>query len=113
MGVWVNGSGSDAYVAGTDCCDVWEVDESPSVLVYGHSGAVAAVAWHPGQPSVLVSVDSEGQVSEMLRSPLTVQPVLSGRHLYPSDWPHHPPNQLPLAMPPPHTCCGLVCTWQG
>jgi hypothetical protein len=59
---WLDSFGTLTRNVGTDCCDVWEVDDTPEVLVYGHSGAVAAVAWHPSQPHVLVSVDSVGQV---------------------------------------------------
>lgn len=35
------------FVAGTDGCDVWEVDKDPRVLVEGHSGHVAQCACHP------------------------------------------------------------------
>lgn len=41
-------------------CDVWEVDESPDVLVYGHSGDAMMVSWNPAVPATFATVaDSE------------------------------------------------------
>eukprot|EP00241_Pyramimonas_parkeae_P000789 CAMPEP_0114273362 /NCGR_PEP_ID=MMETSP0058-20121206/29060_1 /TAXON_ID=36894 /ORGANISM="Pyramimonas parkeae, CCMP726" /LENGTH=967 /DNA_ID=CAMNT_0001392819 /DNA_START=317 /DNA_END=3220 /DNA_ORIENTATION=+ len=54
--------GSDVFVAGTSCCDVWEVDADPEVLVHGHAGSVLCVACHPSKPHLLVSVDDKGHV---------------------------------------------------
>lgn len=37
-------------------CDIWEVDESPDVLIYGHSGDAMAVSWNPANPAVFATV---------------------------------------------------------
>ena len=39
--------GSDVFVAGTSSCDIWEVDQDPEVLIYGHSADLYGVAFHP------------------------------------------------------------------
>ena len=39
--------GSEQFIAGTNKCDIWEVDQSPRVLVYGHMADLYSVSAHP------------------------------------------------------------------
>lgn len=50
------------FVAGTDGCDVWEVDSDPRVLVEGHSGHVQQCACHPHFHSTFATVDESKAV---------------------------------------------------
>ena len=43
--------GSDVFVAGTHRSEVWEVDETPRVLVHGHSADLYGIAWNPAVPT--------------------------------------------------------------
>eukprot|EP00238_Polyblepharides_amylifera_P000834 CAMPEP_0196571110 /NCGR_PEP_ID=MMETSP1081-20130531/1276_1 /TAXON_ID=36882 /ORGANISM="Pyramimonas amylifera, Strain CCMP720" /LENGTH=507 /DNA_ID=CAMNT_0041887893 /DNA_START=231 /DNA_END=1754 /DNA_ORIENTATION=- len=54
--------GGDVFIAGTDNCDIWEVDKDPEPLVFGHSGPVNCVATHPAKPAVFASVISVGSL---------------------------------------------------
>ena len=47
--------GSHVFVAGTNRCDIWEVDETPRVLVYGHMAEVYSLAIHPTDPDKYAS----------------------------------------------------------
>eukprot|EP00200_Dunaliella_tertiolecta_P007628 CAMPEP_0202381592 /NCGR_PEP_ID=MMETSP1127-20130417/37027_1 /ASSEMBLY_ACC=CAM_ASM_000462 /TAXON_ID=3047 /ORGANISM="Dunaliella tertiolecta, Strain CCMP1320" /LENGTH=1435 /DNA_ID=CAMNT_0048980603 /DNA_START=339 /DNA_END=4646 /DNA_ORIENTATION=+ len=50
------------FVAGTDQCDIWEVDKDPRVLVEGHEETVEHVATHPRNPSIFVTGCRSGKV---------------------------------------------------
>eukprot|EP00736_Rhodelphis_marinus_P001305 Rmarinus@m.21730 len=39
--------GSNVFIAGSDKCDIWEVDETPEILIEGHSADAYMVACHP------------------------------------------------------------------
>ena len=47
--------GSDVFIAGTHRCDLWEVDDTPEVLVFGHSDEVYCAAFHPLVSSKVVT----------------------------------------------------------
>ncbi|KAK3276728.1 hypothetical protein CYMTET_15223 [Cymbomonas tetramitiformis] len=47
--------GSDVFVAGSNKCDVWEVDETPEPLIFGHSADLYQVAWHPRFPEIFAT----------------------------------------------------------
>mmetsp|Transcript_7472 Transcript_7472/g.24809 ORF Transcript_7472/g.24809 Transcript_7472/m.24809 type:complete len:915 (+) Transcript_7472:548-3292(+) len=47
--------GSDVFIAGTARCDIWEVDESPEVIIPGHSADLYCIAWHPLKPNIFAS----------------------------------------------------------
>lgn len=52
--------GSDVFVAGTHRSDIWEIDETPEVLIYGHSADLYGVAWDPTNPTVFATA-AEGE----------------------------------------------------
>ena len=52
--------GSDVFVAGTHRSEVWEVDETPRVLVHGHSADLYGIAWNPAVPTEYATA-SEGE----------------------------------------------------
>ena len=35
--------------------DIWEVDDTPEVLIYGHSSDLYGVAWDPAHPTVFAT----------------------------------------------------------
>ena len=51
--------GDSRFIVGTARCDIWEVDDSPSVLVYGHSADVYGLAWHPDPSKMVYATASE------------------------------------------------------
>ena len=53
---------SNVFIAGTNRCDVWEVDETPSVVVDGHQGDVRALATHPKVSSLFVTASVTGRL---------------------------------------------------
>ena len=53
---------SDAFIAGTNRCDIWEVDESPTAIIDGHQGEVRALAAHPKVSSLFVTASMAGRV---------------------------------------------------
>jgi microtubule-associated protein-like 6 len=38
---------SNVFIAGTHRCDIWEVDDTPEVLIYGHQADVWGLATNP------------------------------------------------------------------
>ncbi|KAK3262979.1 hypothetical protein CYMTET_28194, partial [Cymbomonas tetramitiformis] len=42
--------GSNVFIAGTNRCDIWEVDETPEVMIYGHSADLYGLAVNPVRP---------------------------------------------------------------
>ncbi|CAD7702032.1 unnamed protein product [Ostreobium quekettii] len=63
------------FVAGTDGCDIWEVDRDPRVMIEGHQGDVYCCAAHPADASVFATASEAHRVMlwdagrrEMLRS---------------------------------------------
>jgi len=53
----------DRIVIGTNHCDVKEISgEEVDVLMYGHSGDVYQLAWHPALPNVMVTASDSGHV---------------------------------------------------
>ena len=53
---------SDAFIAGTNRCDIWEVDETPSAIIDGHQGEVRALAAHPKVSSLFATASMAGRV---------------------------------------------------
>ena len=54
--------GSNQYMAGTSHCDIWEVDNDPSVLIYGHVADLYGCAFHPNQPHKFATVCESSNV---------------------------------------------------
>ena len=54
--------GSNWFVFGTSKCDIWEGDEAPEPLIYGHNGSVTAVAWHPKKRNIFASAAQSERV---------------------------------------------------
>lgn len=52
--------GSDVFIAGTHRSDIWEIDDTPEVLIYGHSADLYGVAWDPTNPTLFATA-SEGE----------------------------------------------------
>lgn len=50
------------FVAGTDGCDVWEVDSSPRIVVEGHEDDVTECATHPERPELFATACHNSQV---------------------------------------------------
>lgn len=50
------------YIAGTRHCDIWEVDDTPRILVEGHEEDVWRVAPHPTKPNIFASTCESGKV---------------------------------------------------
>ena len=50
------------YIAGTVDCDIWEVDETPRVLVEGHEEDVWRLATHPTKPNIFATTCESGKV---------------------------------------------------
>eukprot|EP00210_Caulerpa_lentillifera_P000626 g605.t1 len=53
---------STEFIAGTDGCDIWEVDSDPRVLIEGHRGDVYCCAVHPNDATVFATVSDAGRV---------------------------------------------------
>lgn len=77
------------YIAGTVHCDIWEVDETPRILVEGHEDDIWRVATHPTKPNIFASTCESGKVGTITRvSPSCIwRPLVSSlsHHLM-----HHP-----------------------
>lgn len=57
------------FVAGTERCDIWEVDKDPRVLVEGHQADVYSCAAHPTDPTIFATAcDSNRVERDMLRA---------------------------------------------
>ncbi|KAK3275930.1 hypothetical protein CYMTET_15970, partial [Cymbomonas tetramitiformis] len=54
--------GSNTFIVGTDLCDIWEVDESPDVLIYGHTADLYSVCFHPTKPPIFMSASESSRV---------------------------------------------------
>ena len=52
------------YIAGTVHCDIWEVDDTPRVLVEGHEEDLWRVATHPTKPNIFASTCESGKVGD-------------------------------------------------
>lgn len=50
------------FLAGTNGCDIWEVDADPRVLVEGHEDDLDEVAAHPEEPHTFATACSSGKV---------------------------------------------------
>ncbi|KAG2428966.1 hypothetical protein HXX76_011210 [Chlamydomonas incerta] len=50
------------FLAGTNGCDIWEVDADPRVLVEGHEEDLDEVAAHPEEPHTFATACSSGKV---------------------------------------------------
>jgi len=50
------------FIAGTDGSDIWEVDDSPRVLVEGHEDEVWHIAVHPTKPNIFATACQSGKV---------------------------------------------------
>jgi len=55
-------SRADSFVAGTDGCDIWEVDGTSRTVVDGHTADVHMVAPHPVLADEFVTTDESGTV---------------------------------------------------
>ena len=53
--------GCDVFIAGTRGSDVWEVDDTPRVLIDGHEASLSGVCWHPTTPGEFATA-SEGEL---------------------------------------------------
>lgn len=53
------------FIAGTDGCDIWEVDRDPRVLVEGHEEDIFHVAVHPTDPAEFATACGSGQVGSL------------------------------------------------
>ncbi|KAG2496899.1 hypothetical protein HYH03_004906 [Edaphochlamys debaryana] len=51
---------NEEFLAGTNGCDIWEVDQDPRVLVEGHEDSLNEVAPHPEFPHLFASVCESG-----------------------------------------------------
>jgi hypothetical protein len=76
---------SEEFVVGTDGNDIWEVDDSPRLLIEGHVGDVYTVAPHPCDPHTFATACESDEVrrsssSHSSRS-LGDRPVTSERSL--------------------------------
>lgn len=49
-------------IAGTSDCDVWEIDESPQILIEGQEEDMWRLATHPTKPNVFASTCESGRV---------------------------------------------------
>lgn len=52
--------GSKCFVAGTNKCDIWEIDDDQpttavKTLIYGHTADLYGIAWHPLRPNVFAT----------------------------------------------------------
>jgi microtubule-associated protein-like 5 len=56
------GSAFPEFIAGTDGCDIWEVDRDPRVLVEGHEDDVYVCAVHPALPHIFATACSSNRV---------------------------------------------------
>jgi microtubule-associated protein-like 6 len=52
--------GSEVFIAGTHRSDIWEIDDTPEVLIYGHSADLYGVAWDPTNPTVFATASEVG-----------------------------------------------------
>ncbi|KXZ48848.1 hypothetical protein GPECTOR_25g433 [Gonium pectorale] len=50
------------FIAGTDGCDIWEVDADPRVLVEGHEAPLDEVACHPEDPDTFGTACTSGKL---------------------------------------------------
>jgi hypothetical protein len=66
----------DEFIAGTDGCDIWEVDRDPRVLVEGHEEDIWHVATHPTDPAEFATACGSGQVGQSSTAP--AQQALTG-----------------------------------
>ena len=56
----------EEFIAGTVHCDIWEVDDTPRVLVEGHEEDIWRVATHPTKPNIFASTCESGKVGDNL-----------------------------------------------
>ncbi|KAK3283901.1 hypothetical protein CYMTET_8419, partial [Cymbomonas tetramitiformis] len=52
----------NCFIAGTNKCEIWEVDKDPEVLIFGHAGDLYGVAAHPKDPTVFASVSEAARI---------------------------------------------------
>ncbi|GIL75046.1 hypothetical protein Vretifemale_4865, partial [Volvox reticuliferus] len=50
------------FLAGTDGCDIWEVDADPRIVVEGHEDALDEVAAHPESPYTFATACDSGKL---------------------------------------------------
>lgn len=62
MAHWPPQALRDEFIAGTDGCDIWEVDKDPRILIEGHEEDVCHVAVHPRDPAVFATACASGKV---------------------------------------------------
>ena len=69
--------GSDVFVAGTHRSDIWEIDETPEVLIYGHSADLYGVAWDPTNPTAGTSTHAHHKSFSLELDTVFIQSSLS------------------------------------
>jgi len=65
--------GSEVFIAGTSSCDIWEVDDTPQLLIFGASGDLYGLAMNPKYPHVFAAITETDTV--MLLSAATRKPI--------------------------------------
>lgn len=50
------------FIAGTDGCDIWEVDKDPRIIIEGHEDDLHVVAAHPTDPCIFATACGSGKV---------------------------------------------------
>ncbi|GAX81084.1 hypothetical protein CEUSTIGMA_g8518.t1 [Chlamydomonas eustigma] len=67
--------GSNFFIAGSSSCDLWEVDDTPEVLIQGQAGDLNGLAMNPAYPHVFATIseaDTVAVFSALTRKPLRV-----------------------------------------
>ncbi|KAK9816488.1 hypothetical protein WJX72_000919 [[Myrmecia] bisecta] len=54
--------GSDQFIAGTAAGDIWEVDNEPSILIWGHESSLLALATNPVYPHIYATISDSDKV---------------------------------------------------
>ena len=54
--------GGDVFIAGTRACDIWEIDNDPEVLIFGHTSDLYGCAFNPVVPTQYVTACDSSKV---------------------------------------------------
>ena len=55
--------GSGKFIAGTNRCDIWEVDADPEILIFGHAADLYGVCCHPKVPHVFMTACESDKIA--------------------------------------------------